>query len=1615
MAISVGSGRGSGSPIAAFVRRGAFLLGAGVLLGGVAWMGVSLLHGPVASFEDSPEASFTQGAATQCVAPWMRRALERESCSHWIRLELLEGTVGLDEAVRRLESCSDRPPETEVWFARQAALSAERVAAASAFETGIAAAARLRRAGMGPTGFLPDDYTSALAELRASARLRSDFREVFGSLTADDLERLLGASDPTTGAAVVVGNGVVLREGGMAAPGPGTEAASPLVVLSIADYTDRVVDGFQELEVARLRYLASAGERVRHTGSMGSVISSFRSGEADERPSGSVRRAAADRQEMLQRFADLERGLGLDPALLALGRVAVGSTLELSHACQAAAAQRHTRVRAGAGLAAGLAGGAVMVMAAGAAGTVGGGVVIAAALHAVGGGYVAFRSERRAVAERDPARRRIPDPTAEEEPFRRPDAPEGQSGGAEGQGQGERREWDGAGDRDEAGAGEGTGEEFEADDPHSEPKRRNTIPARLPPPLPDGAVELPPMLDSAAFRALERISLSEARERIDEFLGLGSTREPEAQRQAELLRASGESELIEEAREALGLWVESRELSPGFGGFFLRVEVEDVPRGRRAGVLQRASDRYARDRAALRGSVDLEDLRERVAQRLVIHCRGGDARGDLMLQACSDPTALALVIVAAIRDAGLTPPDGAVLGVQARGGAFEPVLFHPDRRDVESLSSGAKVQGVAAPIYHPASFYYSFLVERGVRPAIDAEAHLLIVRADPGMEAGIEECAEARRGLARAVDWIRSLLGLGVPSRRGTGCGTLPGGGARAGEGETEAEGGPRSGVHATISRPGLPRPTGGGGQGGGSGSRGSGGGGSAGASGGSSGGSGGGDGGDGSGSARSGTRAGSSGGATRGVAPGGGAAQGGEAGGTATGGAGGGGAEGGSAGQGARQDAVKERASAAGDGSGAAGGGSRGRDAANSAAEYGGGLTEGGAGSGAGGAAGTAARSEAGEAGDPVAPLGAGDGSGSGERLDLGRIARESADQARAARAEGAVRFRPWRLQENFTFGLSSGGVYFADSDQALARFRPDDRFITLSPSRTEEQRRMFEADSFPVFAADTDCSTPGLPPRRVFRRATGVGGAFRYEFCGRMESMVVFRARDDAARYARLAPADRPLYLTRLASERIDGFERSAEVATLHAFLRDPDVIRSLEPEEIDSLTAAAGELLWLQETLEGALFLSMHELEGSALRGHYYELHRQVAQSPFILEFVAAVHRFHQRLASDPLRSLAWANALPPEHRQRFFRLYFTLGGPIHWPKRWEALHRRYGQGPHLAPLRASADDEPSLDFLQVTGDPTRVRVDWSEERPPNRASIHDRISRRGIEHTPDQMPEPTEEELRERQESNERRRGGTRGLGRTGQEDGLGPERGRRPLQMIHVRMEPETGEGNRPRLPENNPTRPGGTSGKREIQEESASRQEPVLWLSPRTFVDAILSAWDRPRGKAAEADRVPPVVRFSPRLRQYLLQEPDEDNLYETRLVHAVVILGAGGWSGYREVRDAMGGEWSGVRAFDTGRFAAEFARNAPVVDQDQVRGHSFFTRESIDIPADLFVRVRHSFSRYGTGSFDLQPVPAREPDGLRPSEPDLSDPTSGRSDLMRALRLIAQQSRSRR
>lgn len=1538
-----------------------------------------------------------------CPSVDAREQFERKDCFQSVRIELLDGDIDLEEALDRLAACASLRDDLSGLASRARILKRDERRARVAFGLSLDASdgvgdrveddlpgvepgpppapdavARLRAAGISPDGFAAGQEAEILERLEAESTLRAAFRDVFGSLRADALDAMLDGSERGM-TAVTVGATTIIPNQPAAYPTPDgavdyQENSDGPRAVSTAAYAARLIADLEALEVSRQRYLASAGTVHQNQGSVRAWFTSLRSfGEDDAGAAELQARAAQDRAALAAQLANFSRQMGADPLIARMAGESVGLVTEIDRSCRSVADHRRNWMRTGAGVVTGLVGAAGVVIATGATGTLIGGVTIAAALEASLGAYLIAMSERVDVAIPSSANEQAVEAAeaVEETRFQPAGLEHSIDSGEEGHGSGDHDVWyEDLGERVESDAVEGEGIEAEDGDGNTETRpRSNPVPPILPIEIPEELTELPPLLEHVRLRLTSDLSLPEIQERLDDFLAASDPAAWEKRAEEAEVDTWSARRLIDEAQLALKLWETRRRLSDGFAEFFIQAELERIPAERRADVLRRAMGRYLHDREFYATSGSLRLLRDRVASRLVAHCRAGSVAGDLALSACTNETALSILLVAAIHDAQVEVPYGSVLGIQVFPERVETVLYSKKENRVYSLTRGDEFEGVVAPIYHPATFYYTYLVSHGTVPEIDLDEHLLIALPDRPLPEGleIEECipeSNDRGVLGRAVEWVGAMFGIRRVKAEESNCASAE----EVERARAASRGGSRS-VGLSIPTPRNPVQRGGGGEaGGGQGGGGAGGGnplarnapGDPLASG--------------SGSASS--DSGEQGGEGQGES-------GSSTGSTDAEGSGGSGA--GSSEQGREDAGSSSTAATSSDGGseGAAGGSQGAADSGDSA-------SEGGAGSGGYGIASVSL---------PSSP-------------NLTSIGRETVRTSHEYRRAGSLPVMPWRLRDDE--GMATGStsrVLYADNPRALERFDEDDLFITLAPAEVEAQRRMQEADGFPIYPAETTCDAANLPPRRVFRRAASGDPGYRYVFCDHDESMVIFRDQDDAEAYAQLSAPDRPLYLARLASERIARFERSEAVGRLMNFLEDPNAVADWSREEIYATVKAAADLLVFQNALESALVQSMNELGPSRIRSYYFDMHREVMQAPFFVEVAERVYRLNQRLASDPLQSLAWANVQEPLARQGFFDIYFTIGRIMEWPERWATLEQRYGN-PDIPPP-AIDPDAPSLDFLQVMSDPNRVRVDWTEERASN-PSIRDRKPQDGIERTQEVVDRATLSDLVQKEDDEEHRRGGTGGTGRAGKGDSKGPEEGRRPLQMVLIRIVPDDSDPDRPQVPDDNQVRPGGTEGgERRQTEESASRQEPVLWLSPHTFIEAILSNWDSRDLRPESSERIPPIVRFNERLREVFLRDllPVE-GVYDNRLRSAMETFTRSGWLRYAEVREAMGGTLTAVRAYDVGRFSGAYSGNAPVNDQDQIRIPNFFNTTGVVIPRDLFGPVREHYTRTVLGIFDLvedDRIPPPIPLEVAPLPPE-PEALEDRERLLSALEFLREE-----
>lgn len=1470
--------------------------------------------------------------AASCPTVSQREDFEGGDCFQATRYALLEGRISLVEALKRMEACQSARAEVREMAAASRALRAEEYVSYLAWgiptdslhlwsearaNPDLAVALReradrrpadairlLRLAGISPNGIAPGQDRAAPIAWARREGVRNAAEGALGPLHAAALQQLGGG-----GSAVLLGRSVLLPSAASA------DSAAPWRALPLDVYTRTLIARLREVEAARLSFLGAAAEANQSDSSIRALFASIRRfGRGD--PAGAERSARVERSraKLEAQVARLQGELHPPPLVLHSVTESVALAEAIAESCAQDAAGRGRLIRTGFGVLSGLVFAAGVVVATGATGTLLGGITIAAALEASAGAYWLARTEHLEtpiVATGELTTVQPDDP--DEREFLRPEMDLAAGDGALGDGEGDFAEWfDDAGSPEEREDGAIGDPEEASDDATEEIASIQTALPVLPVDLPAEFTRLPAAIDRALRRSTPA-SLPEIRDRLDDFLDISGPVRWAALEEEIAEQRMDARQMIDEAQAALGLWRDRKELHPGFGPFFVNAEAEAVDASGREEVRHRALARYLDERGRLLELETVEDLRAEIARRLVARCRVGEVAGDLTLRACSDETSLSILLVAAVEESGVPLPASYDVGVQAFEDHFEAVLFSRATNQVFSLTRGERWDGVVAPIYYPATFYYAYLVSHSEVPDIDFDEHLVAMLPNRAMPepAAVTECREEERStVGRAVEWLGSLVGVRRLSE------SRCGGRERRARRQT-----PGGGVNIDLA---LPMPSnplrGGNGQSGG-GQGGGGGGGSTlagpGAQTSSGGGSDGGDAGSGDGGA-----------ARDGAEQGGGTGTQGRRSRRGRGGSGG-------SGDGADSNAVAT-AAASGD-----------ADAAGS----------GGAGSGYG------------LAGIPAGP-------------NLTQLGWDAVTVAELNAADHSDRVAPWRLREDQGMAAASATrVLFADNARALERFDEDDLFITLAPAQVEAQRRMLEADGYPIFPASTTCESPDLPPRRVFRRAATGESGFRYVYCDQDEAMVIFRDREDAESYARLAAPDRPLYLARLAAERLERFERSQPVLDLRAFLADPGYLDGKSKDRVYAMVKAAGDLVVFQNALESALVQSMNELGESSVRAYYYDLHRQVLQAPLFARMVQDVYRLNRRLASDPLQSLAWADARGDLARRGFFDLYHVTGQMMEWPDRWGVLEERYGNG--VAPGTADEIEPLQLDFLQITADPERVRIAWNDEARTHPA-IRDRHAQDGVERTAEVVERPTASDLLEQQNKDEHRRGGTGGLGRSGDGQSMGPDRGSRPLQMLRIRIAPDQGDPDRPAFPDDNEVRPGGTEGgERRQTRESASRQEPFVWVSPETLAEALLSPWAR-EPAPLDAAAPPPLLRFTPRLREIFLEKLYPEGVYENRLLDAMTVFAEAKWADFAETREAMGGEWVTVAAAETGRFSAAYSGDPPINDSSQIRVPNFFVEDGVLVPADLFPALRDHYGRAFLGIFELQgSIRASEPTSL--------------------------------
>ena len=169
------------------------------------------VQGVLSSAPLAPEVLFIEG----CTTVGQRAEYEESDCLQSTRLDLMNGRIGLAEAVARLESCGLEREDLAGLVERSARRRGDLLRARIAFGESLfadefaayenlsrrfgdlasqpseAAVRRLRAAGITTAAMDVDREEAILQRLRSDSVLRADFRAVFGDALADDLDLLL--------------------------------------------------------------------------------------------------------------------------------------------------------------------------------------------------------------------------------------------------------------------------------------------------------------------------------------------------------------------------------------------------------------------------------------------------------------------------------------------------------------------------------------------------------------------------------------------------------------------------------------------------------------------------------------------------------------------------------------------------------------------------------------------------------------------------------------------------------------------------------------------------------------------------------------------------------------------------------------------------------------------------------------------------------------------------------------------------------------------------------------------------------------------------------------------------------------------------------------------------------------------------------------------------------------------------------------------------------------------------------------------------------------------------------------------------------------------------------
>ncbi len=210
-------------------------------------------------------------------------------------------------------------------------------------------------------------------------------------------------------------------------------------------------------------------------------------------------------------------------------------------------------------------------------------------------------------------------------------------------------------------------------------------------------------------------------------------------------KLKSKAELISEAQQAIRIWKEKKKFKEDFGDFTIQTELVTEPSLKDAEILYASYDKNFRSdlreihqftQKSKDPNQQLENLRKKLYEKYFHNYYRSNAKLiDYYLSGQGNCVSQTLITTAALENMKSPISTGWTYGVQNFSDHIQPVLYNRNTKEVIEIVSGAKIQGVRAPIYEPARLYADYLRTQNIDPKIDIDQEFLIADMDKKYQA----------------------------------------------------------------------------------------------------------------------------------------------------------------------------------------------------------------------------------------------------------------------------------------------------------------------------------------------------------------------------------------------------------------------------------------------------------------------------------------------------------------------------------------------------------------------------------------------------------------------------------------------------------------------------------------------------------------------------------------------------------------------------------------------------------------------------------------------------------------------------------------------------------------